>query len=63
VLDGTLRLTIETEPPADITLRAGDAQPIPPTVIHQVHFEQATIVIDLLGTPNRSEPTSEPTTS
>jgi len=56
VLDGTLRLTIETAPPADITLQAGDAQPIPPTVLHQVHLEQATIAIDLLGTPNRSGP-------
>ena len=43
---GSVRLTIDTDPPIDVQLHAGDTQPIPPTVTHRVGLEQATITID-----------------
>jgi tellurite methyltransferase len=36
VVDGALRFVAATEPPTDVTLRAGDTQPIPPDVAHHV---------------------------
>jgi tellurite methyltransferase len=45
---GSVRLTIDTDPPIDVQLHAGDTQPIPPTVTHRVGLDQATITIDFL---------------
>lgn len=36
VLDGDIGFTLETSPVVDVTLHAGDTQPIPPAVAHQV---------------------------
>ena len=36
VIEGSARFTMETDPPIDITLSAGDSQPIPPGVPHAV---------------------------
>jgi tellurite methyltransferase len=38
VLEGSVRFTLATDPPAERTMRAGDVQAIPPEVAHAVHL-------------------------
>ncbi len=49
VLRGRVRFTMETEPPIDVMLLAGDVQAIPPAVTHTVHLSDATISVDFLA--------------
>jgi tellurite resistance-related uncharacterized protein len=50
VKEGTLRFTMATEPPIGVALTAGDRQPIPPGVPHQLTVDGRTVVaIDFLG--------------
>ena len=49
VLDGSIRFTMDTAPPVDRQLDAGDDQPIPPGVPHAVHLQgTALVVVDFL---------------
>ncbi len=52
VLRGSVRFTMETVPPIDVTLLAGDVQAIPPATTHAVRFDDATISIDFLTRPS-----------
>ena len=52
VLDGTVTFEIETEPPLRLTLRAGDEQPIPPGVPHQLQVDGPVhLAVDFLVRP------------
>jgi tellurite methyltransferase len=48
VIGGTVDFTMQTSPPIDTTLQAGDSQPIPPDVTHQVRLHDAVVTIDFL---------------
>jgi tellurite methyltransferase len=52
VLDGSVRFTMDTTPPVDIRLGAGDARAIPPGVTHTVSLGGAArIAVDFLIAP------------
>ena len=47
--EGALRFVAETDPPTDVTLAAGDTQPIPPDVPHHVEpLGQVRFVVEFL---------------
>ena len=49
VVGGSVRLTIDTDPPLDVRLAVGDEQPIPPAVPHALHVEgPVTLVVEFL---------------
>lgn len=49
VLDGSVWFTMETAPPLDVALAAGDEQPIPPGVPHALRLVGTTrVVVDFL---------------
>jgi tellurite resistance-related uncharacterized protein len=49
VVEGSAGLRLETDPPIDVQLAAGDSQPIPPGVPHAVSVDgPVTLVIDFL---------------
>ena len=55
LIDGAVGFSMETEPRTVVQLRAGDVQPIPPTVPHALHVDgHLRVVIDFLvrGTPS-----------
>jgi tellurite resistance-related uncharacterized protein len=53
VLAGKARLTVETTPRIERELTAGDAQAIPPSVVHSVHVEGPVLLaIDFLTSAN-----------
>jgi tellurite methyltransferase len=49
VAQGRVRLAIDTDPPVEVELHQGDAHPIPPTVLHRIDLDGATITIDFLS--------------
>jgi tellurite methyltransferase len=52
VLDGSVRFTMDTTPPVDARLNAGDAHAIPPGVTHAVSLDgSARIAVDFLTAP------------
>ena len=51
VLDGRARFTLQTAPPMERDLIAGDQQPIPPDVIHAVDLTAGSIEVDFLVDP------------
>ena len=53
VLEGSVGLTMETSPPVDILLQAGDQQPLPPGVPHRVLVGgPLQMVVDFLRRPS-----------
>ncbi len=54
---GSARLRIDTDPPLDVRLGAGDRQPIPPEVAHRLELgEGAVVEVELLV---RADPGSD----
>jgi tellurite resistance-related uncharacterized protein len=52
VLDGAVRLTIDTSPPISVDLDAGGAQAIPPTVTHALTVDgPVRLEVDFLVRP------------
>jgi len=51
VIEGTVRFSMRVEPPLDVVLRPGAAQPIPPGVAHLVELDEGTIAVDFLRRP------------
>jgi tellurite resistance-related uncharacterized protein len=51
VLAGSARFTMQTEPPLERRLEAGDEQPIPPDVVHALDLTSGTVEIDFLVSP------------
>jgi len=51
VLEGRVRFSMQTEPPTDRELDAGDDQPIPPGVDHAVSIITGSIEVDFLTRP------------
>lgn len=57
VLDGAVGFRMATVPPLDVRLHAGDAQPIPPSVLHRVVPDEVPdvvmeIAVDFLTRPD-----------
>ena len=53
VVDGELRFVAATQPPIDVVITAGDAQAIPPDVLHEVEPRGAVrFFIEFLGMPS-----------
>jgi hypothetical protein len=52
VLAGNARFTMQTEPPIERRLEAGDEQPIPPEVLHALDLTSGTVEIDFLVAPS-----------
>ena len=49
VIDGSAAIALETRPPLDVRLAAGDSQPIPPGVPHAVSVDgPVVLVVDFL---------------
>ena len=59
VLSGTVRFSMQTDPPFVIDLGPGDEQPIPPGVLHAVEVTEARLEVDFL-VPSAA-PTASPT--
>jgi tellurite methyltransferase len=54
VLEGSVRFTMEVDPPLHIRLTAGDRQPIPPGVPHSVELEGPVLLTVEFLKPPRS---------
>jgi tellurite resistance-related uncharacterized protein len=53
VLQGAVGFRLETDPPSDLHVAAGEAQPIPPGVDHHVLVEgPVRLVVDFLARPH-----------
>ena len=53
VLAGSVRIRMDTEPVIDRTISAGENQPIPPTVTHQLILDGSVVVaVDFLIDPH-----------
>jgi len=49
LIEGSVGFSMETDPRTVIQLRAGDAQPIPPTVPHALHVDgHLRVAVDFL---------------
>jgi tellurite resistance-related uncharacterized protein len=63
VHSGELRFSARTDPPLDVVLRAGDAQPIPPSMDHSVELlGPVQLCVEFLRPPAPSSSATMPTT-